>query len=352
MLKRILNKILFIASITITNSILYAQPPTIHGIYGNPAPFWEKGWNLSELGVNAIFVHGQSIDSALMIKAEQDELMVFAEFATLNGKNYVQDHPEAWAINEHGERVEAASWFMGVCPSDSGFIAYRMNQLRNLLQHYPVKGVWLDYLHWHAQFEEPIPTLPETCFCNNCLEAFHKHSGIKVPDGKTSEKAHRILRQYDKEWRTWRCQVIVDWVKKCRQIIQEERPGALLGVYHCPWDNQEFGHARKRILGLDFDLLRHEVDVFSPMVYHGRMERSTDWVAEYVDWLGMELDLEKKKAPKIWPIVQAHNVPAEEFEKVLRGGLKGVSSGVMMFTSGAVADDTQKTEIMQKLYNK
>ena len=41
-------------------------------------------------------------------------LKIFAEFATLNGKNYVEQHSEAWAINQKGmSGVEAASWFMG-----------------------------------------------------------------------------------------------------------------------------------------------------------------------------------------------------------------------------------------------
>ena len=72
----------------------------------------------------------------------------------------------------------------------------------------------------------------------------------------------------------------------------------------------------------DYDLLAEVIDVFSPMVYHGRMERSPDWVGENVIWLGDRL-----KTKKIWPIVQAYNDPhqisAAEFEQVLRGGLSG-----------------------------
>jgi hypothetical protein len=79
-------------------------------------------------------------------------------------KNYVDEHPEAWAINEKGERVEAATWFMGVCPTDpdSGNIVF--TQLQDLLGEFDLDGVWMDYVHWHAQFEDPDPILPETCF--------------------------------------------------------------------------------------------------------------------------------------------------------------------------------------------
>lgn len=328
----------------------YSQPPTIHGVYGNPSPFWNKGYELSELGVNAIFVRSHSIDSAIMEKAFQDNLLVFAEFPTLNGKNYVKQHPEAWAINKNGQRVEAASWFMGVCPSNTEFQAYRMDQLRTLLQHHPVKGVWLDYLHWHAQFEEPEPILPETCFCDDCLTAFQDHTGLELPEGETNKVSHFILNHYEAAWRDWRCHVIVDWVKMCKNLIQKEREGAILGLYLCPWTDTEHEHARERILGLDFDLLKNEADVFSPMVYHGRMKRSSGWVEDYVKWLSHDLDTGTGKLPKIWPIVQAHNVPSEEFKEVLQGGLSGASTGVMMFTSGAVAGNAEKTTIMRKIY--
>ena len=105
----------------------------IRGIYGSPKPFWDKELNLGSLGVNAIFIHSGSISQDIMGKARSEGLKVFAEFATLNGKNYVDKHPEAWAINEKGERVQAATWFMGVCPTEPGFRKYRLDQLRELL---------------------------------------------------------------------------------------------------------------------------------------------------------------------------------------------------------------------------
>lgn len=201
-----------------------------------------------------------------MNRAKAEGLQVFAEFATLNGKNYVETHPEAWAINEKGEKVQAASWFMGVWPTEPCFRTYRFGQLRDLILEYDLNGVWMDYLHWHAQFEEPDPILPETCFCDHCLDEFSKYSSIKIQDGTTSEKELWILNNQDKSWRNWRAKVIYDWTYEIKSIIMEIKPEALLGLYHCPWTDQEFNGARRRILGLDYDLLKETVDVFSPMV--------------------------------------------------------------------------------------
>jgi len=328
----------------------------IRGVYGNPTPFWDKELNLNDLGVNAIFVHSGSISEDMINRARSEGSMVFAEFATLNGKNYVDKHPESWAINEKGEKVQPASWFMGVCPTEPGFRRYRFDQLRDLLLKFDLDGVWLDYTHWHAQFEEPEPILPETCFCDNCIDTFSRDSGIEIPYGTVPEKALWILDNYDQSWRDWRCHVIDDWVRQMKNILKEIRPQALLGLYHCPWNDQKFDGARRRILGLDYDLLKETIDVFSPMVYHGRMGRDPEWVEENIIWFCKQLNIKNNSYPKVWPIVQAHNDPEaispQEFETVLMGGLAGKSSGVMMFTSHAVAQDEGKTQVMKKVYTK
>jgi hypothetical protein len=244
---------------------------------------------------------------------------------------------------------------MGVCPTEPGFRQYRMSELRKLLQRFDLDGVWMDYLHWHAQFEEPEPILPETCFCEHCLAAFKASTGIDLPEGKTSEKAAWILGNHDRIWRDWRCSVIAGWSGDIKMIINQERPGALLGIFHCPWSDSDFNGARRRILGLDYHMLKEIVDVFSPMVYHGRMGRTPDWVGENIEWFCREMNINPGVFPKVWPIVQAYDGPEiispEEFEKVLGYGLSSASTGVMMFTSNSVAENEKKIETMKKVYS-
>ena len=352
--------VLLVTSLIITSFIIdihktsQSKKIEIRGIYGSPDPFWKKNLKLSDLNVNAIFLHHNSIDQHIMDRAKKEGVKVFAEFATLNGKGYVDEHPEAWAIDNSGNKVEAATWFMGVCPTEPTFKQYRIHELRKLLRAYDLGGVWMDYLHWHAQFEDPEPILPETCFCDYCLSAFQSRTGLKIPNGNTAQKAEWILANHDSIWRAWRCSVITGWVRDFKKVLNEEKPGALLGVYHCPWDDQEFDGARRRILGLDYDSLKSIVDVFSPMVYHGRMERSAEWVKENIEWFSERTQVADGKSSRIWPIVQSYNDPAvissEEFEKVLRYGTAGRATGVMMFTTNSVAADPAKTATMKKVY--
>jgi|MudIll2142460700_1097286.scaffolds.fasta_scaffold06692_4 hypothetical protein len=327
----------------------------IRGIYGSPDPFWNKGIRLDQINVNAVFLGWKSINERLMERAEAEGLKVFAEFPVLNGKGYVDKHPEAWAVEKNGDKVQSASWFMGVCPTEPGFRQYRMTELRDLVKRFNIDGIWMDYVHWHAQFEEPEPILPETCFCENCIGTFKSATGIDVPALSTSEQAEWILKNHDRIWREWRCSVIAGWVRDIRMIMKQERPDAILGIYHCPWNDTDFDGARYRILGLDYGMLKDITDVFSPMVYHGRMGRDAEWVKENIEWFCRSLDMDPDTYPKVWPIVQAYNDPnvisPEEFEKVLRYGTGAAATGIMMFTSNSVAEDPEKTEKMIKVYS-
>ncbi|NBC05374.1 MAG: hypothetical protein GVY20_16945, partial [Bacteroidetes bacterium] len=123
------------------------------GVYGNPSSLLEAGYAFDELGLNAIFVRSISLNDDLYETAKNQDVEVYVEFPTLLGRNYVEEHPEAWPIDETGNQAPPADWFMGVCPTDPDFKEYRSNQLRNILYSYEVGGIFLDYTHWHAQFE-------------------------------------------------------------------------------------------------------------------------------------------------------------------------------------------------------
>ncbi len=324
----------------------------VRGAYSHPGAFWKTGARLDEYGINAVFVHGGSINAELARRVRGEGARLFAEFATLNGKGYVESHPEARPVNERGEKAPAATWFLGACPTEPGFRAWRLKQLEELLDQHAVDGVWMDYLHWHAQFEDPQPVLPETCFSPTCLREFSRASGIRLPGGSVAEQARWILARHDREWREWRCGVILDWIRAVRAVMERKRPGILLGSYQCPWDDRDFGGARQRILGLDLKRMAPLVDVMSPMVYHARMGRPGEWVGEAVEWLGRTVA--GPRAPRIWPIVQAHGDPREisrqEFARVLELGRSGPATGVMMFTIGSVAQDRGKMAALKELY--
>ena len=327
--------------------------PFIKGVYGNPAVILDKGHTFTSLGINAIFIHSSSLNKSLFEAAKKEDVRVFVEFPTLNGQEYLKHHPEAWPITPDGKQAEPADWFMGICLTDPGFRAYRTEQLNAILDKFPVDGVWLDYLHWHAQFETPDPILPETCFCDRCTSKFSNEMSVTVPGGSIPEKARWILSNSDSTWRLWRSKVLNSWVRDLKNVVKQRRPTALLGIYYCPWYPSQFNGAHYRILGLDLKELATVVDVFSPMVYHRMMGEPPEWVAEYCSWLGAN-PMRVNNRPSIWPIVQADNkaglISADEFLQVLQYGARSPSGGVMMFHLNSLFADEQKLEIMKGFY--
>lgn len=329
----------------------------IRGTYAHPRAFWDRGARLDDYGVNAVFIHGASIDQATFDRAKAEGCKVFAEFATLNGKygDYVEKHPDAHPMDDSGNPAPPATWFMGVCPTHQGFRDYRMRELREMLERLPLDGVWMDYLHWHAQFEDPYPVFIKTCFNSSCISAFEARSGLKVQGDTVPDRAKWIFLNAARQWEDWRVSVVVDWAREFREIVKEVRPDALVGAYHCAWKDEDLGGVRRRCLGLDFEALKPYVDVFSPMVYHGRSGKPPEYVKEFVAYFGEKFDMQTQpgRYPQVWPIVQAHDEPRitpEEFEQVLRYGLGGRSTGVMMFTLRSVADDDGKMEAMKRVY--
>jgi len=328
--------------------------PFIKGVYGNPATLLEAGYRFDELGMNAIFVRSISLDQDLYDAAMEQQQRVYVEFPTLLGRNYVEEHPEAWPINEKGEQAPPADWFMGVCPTDPEFFEFRKDQLRDILNNFDVDGIFLDYVHWHAQFETPDPILPETCFCDRCTALFSEESDIELPDADIPETAEWILENADSEWRDWRSQVLNGWVAGMKSIVRELQPDALVGIFYCSWFPEDYDSALYRTLGIDVEAFAEMADVLSPMLFHKMKDRSPEWVGEYTNWLGGVIEASVENEPLVWPIVQAHDNPVEvtpeEFRQVMVEGTKSPSSGIMMFSDQSLLDNPEKIKVMRQLY--
>ena len=92
------------------------RPLFIKGVYGNPSALLQAGHSFQSLGVNAIFVRSTSLSADLYRTARENDVQVFVEFPLLKGKQYVDEHPEAWPLNEKGEKALPAGirggWYL------------------------------------------------------------------------------------------------------------------------------------------------------------------------------------------------------------------------------------------------
>ena len=330
----------------------------MRGIYGGvPAQLLERG-SLKDYGVNAIFMGSGGVNEERVRLLREQGARVFAEFNTMHEADYVKQHPDAAPVGVDGEVCPPADEWQGVCPTHAEYRRYKMDDFRRVLRDYEVDGMWLDYHHSHADWERADPILPDTCFCDRCLAQFRSDTGTKLPDKPTIELSALLLNEQKAKWVQWRCDVFTDWVREFRAIIDETRPEALLGTYHCPWSDTDNDGALREKLAIDLKAQAPHMDVFSIMPYHARFGHHDDpaWIARQTRWLGDYLGIEGKPGERhqIWPIVQLSDwgepVPASQVREVLEQGTESPVTGVMVFNWGGLQKQMENVEEMGKFY--
>ncbi|WP_430973350.1 hypothetical protein [Sunxiuqinia rutila] len=327
----------------------------IKGVYGNPGTLLDAGYTFDELGLNAIVVRSSSLNDELYNAALEQGCKVFVEFPVLLGKQYLENNPHCWPIEASGEQSPPADWFMGICPTCPDFKADRRQHLQRILNQFKVDGIFLDYLHWHAQFETPEPILPETCFCERCTGLFSSKYNIDIAEENISDISNYILSYHEKEWRDWRRSILTEWIIDLKQILKSHQPESLLGLFYCAWYPDEYDSALYRIMGIDIHDFAREADVLAPMLFHHMKDRPVNWIGEYTTWLdSLTNSIRPENKPEIWPIVQAHNSPGEvsptEFREAMLQGSSFPASGIMMFSDRALLQDPRKIDIMREFY--
>lgn len=331
----------------------------IRGIYGGiPREWFQQGRSLEDYGVNAIWVGSGSLNTEDIALLKAQGAQVFAEFNTMHEAGYLRDHPDAAPIGTDGNVCPPPDGWQGVCPTHPDYRRTRMDAFRAALRDFAIDGIWLDYHHSHASWEQAVPNMPDTCFCKRCLTQFAEDTAISLPDSPIAELAPRILEEHRLEWIAWRCGVFTDWVQEFRAIVDTERPTALLGTFHCPWSEDDLDGALQDKLAIDLKAQASYIDVFSIMPYHARFGHGNDpaWIERQAADLGERLGLTgaPDETKFIWPIVQlsdwGESVPVEQIPAVLDYGTRPPCTGVMVFAWGSLREQPEKVEAMGRFY--
>lgn len=343
----------------------YAQSPAprphvaVRGIYGGvPLEILDSGRTLREFGVDAIWMGSGSFTPERVALLRAQGVRVFAEFNTLHVASYLKEHPDAAPIGADGRVSPPPDGWQGICPTHDAYRRSRMDAFRDLLTRFDVDGVWLDYHHAHASWEQAVPNMPDTCFCERCLRRFQEATGLELPDVPTADRAALLLSTHRARWTRWRMDVFTDWVREFRAIVNATRPAALLGTFHNPWSDDDFGGARLEKLAIDLRAQAAYLDVYSPMPYHARFGHAADpaWISRQVAWLGRHLGISGAPGEKhrIWPIVQisdwGETVPVEQVDAVLDHGSRSPATGVMVFAWGGLRKDAAKIEAIGRVF--
>ncbi len=330
-----------------------ARAVPLRGIYGGiPQEVLDSGRSLRAFGVDAVWLGSGSVTPERLALLRGEGVQVYAEFNTLHVAAALERYPDAAPVGADGRVSPPPDGWQGICPTHEAYRAERMDAFRSLLETYALDGVWLDYHHSHASWEQAVPNMPDTCFCPRCLRRFSADTGVTLPDGPTPEVARALLTEHRARWVRWRLDVFTDWVREFHDIRDAVRPTALLGTFHNAWSDEDHDRARLEKLAIDLEGQAAFVDVFSPMPYHARFGHGDDpeWIARQVQWLGHHLGIEGRPGERhrIWPIVQIADwgdpVPLAQVEDVVQLGAARPATGVMVFNWSGLRAQPEKIE--------
>jgi hypothetical protein len=341
----------------------HAQTPRPHiqvrGIYGGvPAELLEDGHTLADHGINAIWMGSGSLSHQRVDLLKRQGVRVFAEFNTMHVAGFLKEHPDAAPVGVDGKVSPPPHGWQGICPSHPEYRRSRMEAFRQTLSDFEIDGIWLDYHHSHASWERAEPEMTDTCFCQRCVEQFARETGTELPEADLPVIARWLLNQRAEAWVQWRCDLFTDWIREFRDVLDQTRPEALLGTFHCPWSDTDFDGALRNKLAIDLKAQAPYLDVFSTMPYHARFGHAADpaWISRQTAWLGEHLGIhgEPGERLKIWPIVQladwGESVPVEQVREVLDHGTRKPATGVMVFHWNSLRKQTDKFQAMTEFY--
>ncbi len=330
----------------------------IRGLYGGfLTELLARGEKPADYGINAIWVGTGSLNAEEIERYHQLGLKVFAEFNSMHAAEFLQQHPDAAPVGPDGLPSPPPSGWQGVSPFHSGYRRNRMDEFRRVLSEFAIDGIWLDYHHSHASWEQAEPQMPDTDFCSAALLQFASVTGIALPE-KTEDAARLLLGEHREAWTDFRCQVFTDWVREYREILNAARPSAVLGTFHCPWSVADKGGAIRHKLAIDLKSQAKYLDVFSIMPYHARFGHvdDIDWIARQTKSLGEFLGLKgiESESKKIWPILQMSDwgepVTAEQAAEIIEAGTRPPATGVMVFHWNGLAQEWKKVTAIGNAY--
>ena len=283
---------------------------------------------LLENNVTAVFVPP---DKETIKLFEKQNVEVFLTLNVFGGKQPWKEFPDSVPVAADGGKLSGE--YGGICPTHYEWRESRLQLLEKWLKAFAAEkafsGVWLDFIRYPGIWEHAGATVPDTCYCDRCLLLFQVEKGVEIPENlNVHDISAWIKRHAASDWLEWKKEQITSFVRDARSLIDsyESDHSLKLGVFLVPWMQGEKDSAITFLLGQDAEQIGQYVDILSPMVYHEMVGKDPDWIREITEYFS---DITDKD---VWPIIQAENVGAKEFEEAVDAVAFGGGDGVLVYS--------------------
>lgn len=198
--------------------------------------------------------------------------------------------PDARPIDARGEPERVFDWYVGVCPTHEGYLAWKIERIRAAVEAYRPDSMFLQFTRFPGFWENwtwnPDYVFTDTdryCFCDRCRELFAEATGFPLPDGDLPTQAAAILSEAPGEWNVWRARWLKSVIERIGAALQPyDAPPLMLNTLPFPQDDFDGLDVRRTIVAQDLTLLRNTIGTFELMTYLQILNRPATWIRDSV----------------------------------------------------------------------
>lgn len=310
------------------------------------------------IGINTAFVSKELLARKSFREiAEENQIKTFVILPIFFDELALSEDSSLYAIKSNGEKA-IDEWVKFVCPSNLEFRKNKIESIVNLVAEYNPDGISIDFIRHFVFWEKvlpdtPVTTLPNTCFCNECVHGFQQQFNIDIPDSlrDTQDYSTWIIDKHSNQWTDWKCLLITSMIEEIVTKTKKVKSNLLVNVHIVPWKNHDFGNGIKKIAGQDILAISAKTNYISPMTYSHMVKQDASWVHDVID------DFYLQTKGKILPSIQVKeayvtdSLIVAEFEDNLISALLPPSFGVVFWSWEHLEQDSWKKEIISKLVN-
>lgn len=309
------------------------------------------------LGINTVFVSEELTSSGgFRALAKKNDTDLFIIFPVFYAPKELAENPDRWATTADGERAKE-DWVEFACPSRADFRDRRVEEARGIVKRLRPDGLSIDFIRYFVFWEMVGPdrdpaTLPDTCYCVHCLQAFATFLGVpplSIPP-QPRRAAVWIETNAADQWVRFKTETITSMAIEIVEAVRAIDPDILINLHIVPWRRDDYDGAITRVAGQDAAALSEIADYLSPMAYSFMLERPPDWVASVVE------DLDEVAVCPVLPSIQVSPAYREDevfsvadFEAALRSALEPPSAGVVFWSWAHIEADGERAAIVGRV---
>ena len=216
-----------------------------------------------------------------------------------------------------------------------------------MVKEYDLDGISIDFVRHFTFWEKIYPdrtteSLPNTCFCEHCMEKFQKECNIKINGNSPEEYYNWILENNKVEWVKWKSNLITSMIHDLVTAAKEVKPNILTNIHAVPWMTEDFDNAIENVIGQNLKEIGKFADYISPMVYAHMVKQNPDWISSIVR------EMDEKSNCKIIPSIQVskaylkEDISKETFRLYLRNSYQYPSAGIIFWSWERLSEKQKK----------